>query len=156
MWQRIQTLYFILVLLLMVAAILLPNAEFYNAASNTDYQLDMRGVVQLNEEGMATKTIGNSPLTILFGIILFLSAYTITQFKNRRKQIRMATLTLFLLIIYIGVLTAYILTAKNRLDVEVRLLLPVAFPAIALIFNYLGMRGVAKDEKLVRSLDRLR
>ncbi len=156
MWQRIQTLYFILVIGLMTAAILLPNAEFFLQEKNITYQLDSRGMVELDEQGAAKGVIGTNPLTFLFGFIIFIALYSIISFKNRRRQIRMVTVNLLLLIIYIAVLVIYIMVAKNKLNAIVTWNYPVIFPLIALIFNYLGMRGVAKDEKLVRSLDRLR
>ncbi|HHT22230.1 MAG TPA: DUF4293 domain-containing protein [Bacteroidales bacterium] len=156
MWQRIQTLYFILVIGLMTAAILLPNAEFFLQEKNITYQLDSRGMVELDEQGAAKGVIGTNPLTFLFGFIIFIALYTIISFKNRRRQIRMATINLLLIIIYIAAMVIYIMVAKNKLNAIVTWNYPVIFPLIALIFNYLGMRGVAKDEKLVRSLDRLR
>ncbi len=156
MWQRIQTLYFILVIGLMTAAILLPNAEFFLQEKNITYQLDSRGMVELDEQGAAKGVIGTNPLTFLYGFIIFIALYTIISFKNRRRQIRMATINLLLIIIYIAAMVIYIMVAKNKLNAIVTWNYPVIFPLIALIFNYLGMRGVAKDEKLVRSLDRLR
>lgn len=157
MWQRIQTIYFILVIGLMTAAILLPNAEFFVPEKNISYQLESRGMVVLDEQGAAkTVTAATNPLTFLFGFIVFMAFYTILSFKNRRRQMRMATINLLLIIIYIVAMVIYILVAKNKLNATVTWNYPVIFPVIALIFNYLGMRGVAKDEKLVRSLDRLR
>ena len=156
MWQRIQTLYFILIIILMITSILLPNADFYSAANNITNKLDARGIVELNQQGEAVKMIGSNPCMIIFGIILFLTTYCIAAYKNRRKQIRLATINLFLLLIYIIVLAVYVFVAKNKLNAEVTLLYPAIMPLIALILNYLAMRGVAKDEKLVRSLDRLR
>ncbi len=156
MWQRIQTLYLVLVVFLMLAAIILPVAEFYSESSNTSYQLDMRGMVQQNPEGESDGVVGSNPMTFIFGLVLFLASYSITLFKNRRKQMRMATVNFFLLIIYVVAFAIFIYLAKGKLDAEVKLLYPAIFPVIALIFNYLAMRGIAKDEKLVRSLDRLR
>jgi len=140
----------------MTAAILLPNAEFFLQEKNITYQLDSRGMVELDEQGAAKGVIGTNPLTFLFGFIIFIALYTIISFKNRRRQIRMATINLLLIIIYIAAMVIYIMVAKNKLNAIVTWNYPVIFPLIALIFNYLGMRGVAKDEKLVRSLDRLR
>ena len=116
MWQRIQTLYFILVIGLMTAAILLPNAEFFVQDSNIAYQLDSRGMVELDEQGVAKGVIGTNPLTFLFGFIIFIALYSIISYKNRRRQIRMATVNLLLLIIYIAVLVIYIVVAKNKLN----------------------------------------
>ncbi len=68
----------------------------------------------------------------------------------------MATINLFLIVIYMAVLASYIFFSQNKLDTDITWKYPVVFPVIALIFNYLAMRGIAKDESLVRSLDRLR
>ena len=68
----------------------------------------------------------------------------------------MATINLFLIVIYMAVLASYIFFSQNKLDADITWKYPVVFPVIALIFNYLAMRGIAKDESLVRSLDRLR
>ena len=68
----------------------------------------------------------------------------------------MATINLFLIVIYIAILAVYIFFAKNKLEADITWKYPVIFPVIALIFNYLAMRGIAKDENLVKSLDRLR
>ena len=68
----------------------------------------------------------------------------------------MATINLFLIVIYMAVLASYIFFSQNKLDADITWKYSVVFPVIALIFNYLAMRGIAKDESLVRSLDRLR
>lgn len=156
MWQRIQTLFFVLVIILMTASILLPNADFYNSAKNITYQLNSRGIVVLNTTGDTQVTVGTSPCTYLFGIILFLTTYCIASFKNRKRQFRLATLNFVLILVYIGVLVAYIFVAKDKLDADIIWRYPVILPVIALIFNYLAMRGVQKDENLIKSLDRLR
>ncbi len=156
MWQRIQTLYFVLVIILMIAAVLLPNALFYNPGTGITYQLDARGMVELTQQGTAKGILGTNPCVFLFGIILFLTTYCIATFKNRKRQLRMATINLFLIVLYIAVLVVYIFFANNKLEASLSWKYPVIFPVIALIFNYLAMRGIAKDENLVKSLDRLR
>ena len=156
MWQRIQTVYFILVIILMTAGILLPNAEFFNSAQNSTYQLDSKGIVEMNAQGIVEKSITTNPCTFIFGMILFLATFCIFNYKDRKKQMRFATINLFSIIVYIIALVVFIVYAKNKLDAQVSVFYPVVFPVIALIFNYLAMRGIAKDEKLVRSLDRLR
>ncbi len=156
MWQRIQTIYFILVIVLMTAGILLPNAEFFNPTQNTSYLLDSRGIVELDAQGGAMKSIATNPCTFIFGMILFLATFCIFNYKDRKKQMRFATINLFSIIVYIIALAVFIFYAKNKLSADVSLQYPVVFPVIALILNYLAMRGIDKDEKLVRSMDRLR
>lgn len=156
MWQRIQTVYFVLVILLMTAAILLPNVLFANITNNINYLLDARGLLQLDANNYPIKTIGANPLVYLYGIILFLATFSIGGFKNRKRQFRLATLNFILIIIYCAVLAGYIYYAITQLDATYALQYPVVFPVLALIFNYLGMRGIMKDEKLIKSMDRLR
>lgn len=156
MWQRIQTLYFILVIILMTVGILLPTAEFFNAEKNIMYQLDSRGIVELTAEGSAGKLAATNPLTFLYGLILFVVTFAIFKFNDRRVQLRLATIGLILILLYIIAFAIFVYFAQNKLNADFTLKTPAVFCVIALIFNYLAMRGVAKDEKLVRSLDRLR
>jgi membrane-associated HD superfamily phosphohydrolase len=156
MWQRIQTLYFILILILMSVAILVPSVHFFNLEKQTHFMLDSRGVLLLNSEGIAEKTFTTNPCTYLYGILLFLTTYIIFQYKNRKKQFRLATLNFILIFAYIVIYFVFVIYTKGKLNVDLELKYPSVLPIIALILNYLGMRGISKDEKLVRSLDRLR
>ena len=156
MWQRIQTVYLVLVIILMIASVLLPNADFFNSTKNLTYQLDARGIVELSQQGEAKGAVASNPCIIVFGMILFLTTYCIFSYKNRKRQLRMATINLFLIVIYISVLAAFIFYTQNKLETEVSWNYPVVFPVLALIFNYLAMRGIAKDVSLIKSLDRLR
>jgi hypothetical protein len=55
------------------------------------------------------------------------------------------------------VLAVVIFVGKNKLvGTELTLKIPAVFSIVALILNYLAMRGIAKDENLVKSMDRLR
>ncbi len=156
MWQRIQTLYMILVIGLMIASIILPNVEFFDSAKNITYQLDGRGLLKMDNQGFAVQTIAVNPTTYLFGIILFLSTFVIMKYKNRKQQFRLATVNLILIFIEILITAGFIVYAKYQLNIDFALKYSAIFPVIALIFNYLAMRGIMKDEKLIKSMDRLR
>ena len=156
MWQRIQTIYLILVILLMTAGILLPSAEFFNAGKNITYLLDSRGIIEITEQDTFNKLASTNPLTFLFGLILFVTTFSIFKFQDRKKQFRLATISTILILIYIIAFIVFIFYAKNKLNADFSLQYPAVFPVIALILSYLAMRGISKDEKLVRSLDRLR
>jgi hypothetical protein len=41
-------------------------------------------------------------------------------------------------------------------DIKVAFKIPMSFPLIAIILDYLSIRAIGKDEALVRSLDRIR
>jgi len=157
MIQRIQTVYLILVAVLMTLAAVLPVAEYFDVAKNIVYQLDMRGFVQLNPDGTFLSAISTNPVTFIFGIILVVTIMTIFKYKNRKQQFRLCTINFLLILIYTIVLAVVIFVGKNKLvGTELTLKIPAVFSIVALILNYLAMRGIAKDENLVKSMDRLR
>ena len=157
MIQRIQTVYLILVAVLMTLAAVLPVAEYFDVAKNIVYQLDMRGFIQLNPDGTFLSAISTNPVTFIFGIILVVTIMTIFKYKNRKQQFRLCTVNFLLILIYTIVLAVVIFVGKNKLvGTELTLKIPAVFSIVALILNYLAMRGIAKDENLVKSMDRLR
>jgi len=157
MIQRIQTVYLLLVAVLMTLTAALPVAEYFDAVKNISYQLDMRGFVQLNPDGSFLSAVSTNPATFVFGIILVVTLMTIFKYKNRRQQFRLCTINFILILIYIILLAVVIFMGKNKLaGTEMSLKIPAVFSLVALIFNYLAMRGIAKDENMVKSMDRLR
>ena len=117
----------------------------------------MRGFVQLNPDGTFLSAISTNPVTFIFGIILVVTIMTIFKYKNRKQQFRLCTVNFLLILIYTIVLAVVIFVGKNKLvGTELTLKIPAVFSIVALILNYLAMRGIAKDENLVKSMDRLR
>lgn len=94
--------------------------------------------------------------------IVALSLLNIFLYNNRKLQIKLGYLTAFLFIpvfVFMG-LHGYAIFQKNMPTVETdpstNMTFWIGLPVIALIFLLLAIRGVKKDEKLVKSLDRLR
>ena len=157
MIQRIQTVYLVLVAVLMTLAAALPVAEYFDTVKNISYQLDMRGFVQLNPDGSFLSAVSTNPTTFVFGIILVVTLMTIFKYKNRKQQFRLCTINFILILIYIILLAVVIFMGKHKLaGTEMSLKIPAVLSLVALIFNYLAMRGIAKDENMVKSMDRLR
>lgn len=102
--------------------------------------------------------IFDSPaLLALFGIGGGLALISIFLFKNRGLQMR---LTIFSFIAtLIGIVMAAIFFMQNSNDVGEAAIndeVGIYLPAAALIFTLLAYRFINKDEKLVKSMDRLR
>ena len=100
----------------------------------------------------------SSSWAVLFaaGLAALLSLITIFLFKKRKLQIKTSYILLFLLaLVYI---IYFIFDQKSLLttDFFLNTRLSFVFPLIAIILVYLAIRGIKKDENLVRSLDRLR
>ncbi|MEO7922617.1 MAG: DUF4293 domain-containing protein [Chitinophagaceae bacterium] len=82
---------------------------------------------------------------------LILSTITIFLFKNRKQQLQLCLLGI---LVAVGMIVLYILQ-MNKL-VKPVLALFCAFPFLVLIGYYMAYRDIRKDEKLVKSLDKLR
>jgi cation transport ATPase len=136
MLQRIQTVW---LLLAAVSGILTLNFSFYSGvqAGNNAFHI-------LNAKENNIILI----LTVATSVAAFISIFL---FKNRKLQLRI-TITCILASILIVVL--YFLQIKNYSTGAYTLWSIFAF-AIP-VFLILAARGIYKDEKLVKSLDRLR
>lgn len=94
-------------------------------------------------------------LAILGGLI---AGLTIFLYKNRSLQIRLSYLTLVLAIVLpiVAILLFYGEATKNYLNVNIDDGLGIYLPLVAIISTILAIRFIRKDEKVVKSMDRLR
>lgn len=93
---------------------------------------------------------------VVLSIVLALA--TIFSFKKRTTQLKLGRFMIIsiVLVVFLSILLFYLdfkkLAPGTEVTVEYGYLLPVS----ALIFTYLGIRAIRKDESLVRSSNRLR
>ena len=147
MIQRIQTV-FLLVAELLVA--LLFFLKFADLSVNEElYTFTVNGI--FNDD---TMVFNGLPIMIFIGLILFLHLVIILMYKKRVLQIRMLVFTIILLLGLFGMF--FYFTYAGFTGAQVAFKVPVAFPVIAVILDYLAIRAIGKDEALVRSLDRIR
>ncbi|MEM9527068.1 MAG: DUF4293 domain-containing protein, partial [Bacteroidota bacterium] len=103
----------------------------------------------------ASYTIFDAPLLIgLFAFAGVVLLATIFLFKNRPLQMKLTLAGIVLVAFAIGYGAYQLFT-----DSAAALATPdigVALPVLAIIFSFLAQRYIKKDEKLVRSADRLR
>jgi len=155
MIQRIQSLYLFTIVILSGFTLLTPVANFVDLTKNLYYLLDYKGIYLVQPGGNIFES-STWALTAIATIIPIISLITIFSFKNRIKQIRFSVINMFLMIGYYIVLFIYVWFASERLNAEWSLRFATIFPLINLIINYLAMGAIGKDEKLVKSLDRIR
>lgn len=136
MIQRIQTVW---LLLAAACAFLTMKFPFYYIGTNPDLASD-----QFNA---TTKMI----LLILTAILGTLSLFTIFVFKQRKLQIWLSILAL---IISIGNILLYFNYKKEYAGGGLALTSVLAF--IIPVFLFFAIQGIYRDQKLVRSMDRLR
>lgn len=156
MIQRIQSLYLLIATLLTGSLFFLTLAQM--ATMEELYELTWRGIY-LNEAGEEAPRliIPAWALSILTILATGLPIVTIFLFKKRMIQIRLCSLELGFLLGLSGMIYYMGRTGSNELGAsELAFKVPLVLPLVAMVFVYLAMRAIGKDEALVRSMDRIR
>lgn len=93
---------------------------------------------------------------VLMGLTAVFSLLNIFGYRNRRRQIRLCWLCMaFVFVFYIAAVALYNLE-ELPFPVSVREWLALGLPAVADLFTLLASLGIQADERLVRSIDRIR
>lgn len=148
MIQRIQSIWFLLAAITILCLLFVPIMGVVSSAGY--HTLYGSGLKTTGAEGSAT----NIPLLISTVFAGLISLVNIFNFRNRKLQIRIALLNI-ILILALSVWFFQIVNGINgatQLDLEPGIYLSL----VAIIFTLLAIRGIKKDEKLIRSADRLR
>lgn len=142
MIQRIQTLWLTLVV---IASFLTIKFPIYSG-----------NMLDTSNTGGATKwveltAVNNIIILILTIAVAVASGFIIFLYKNRKQQLRFTLLTL---LVAIGILALYYKEAQEFVTGNISLTCLLAFSTPVLLI--LAAIGIYKDEKLVKSTDRLR
>jgi len=147
MIQRIQTVYLLVSVILLGMLFWFPLAEI---SSGTDvFQFNINGIFKGTE-----KIFNGLPLFLFLSLIVILHIYVIFRFKKRIQQMRILGFTIILLLGLFGLFFYFAYSGFKGATVSFGI--PVAFPVVAAILDYLAIRNIGKDEALIRSVDRLR
>jgi hypothetical protein len=156
MIQRRQTLYLLIVVVLLALTMALPLGRFL--AGDTELVFS---AFSISETG-GDKLMGNYPLVLLATLATLVPLVTIFFYKRRMVQLRLCFSEFVLLTGLQGFIAWYLLHANSGLegagegDVMVAYSVPAIFPLVCIVFVWLALRGILKDEALVRSMDRIR
>jgi peptidoglycan/LPS O-acetylase OafA/YrhL len=85
----------------------------------------------------------------------FIGALSIFSFKNRKRQILLNTISIIINALLIGVLAYWLLNLSGGIHFPEKGIEPI-FPLIAVICLLIANIYIRKDERLVKSVDRLR
>ena len=99
------------------------------------------------------------PLGIFNGIIILVIFISIFLFKKRRQQMRLVKLSILMNVILVGLIFfvyASLIGKTLNTSADYSGDVGIYLPLICLIMLILANRGILNDEKLVRSVDRLR
>jgi peptidoglycan/LPS O-acetylase OafA/YrhL len=101
-------------------------------------------VVNLN----AQTTIWNTTMTVVAGLLAMAAIFL---FNNRKLQLRLTYLTT---VVTLGLLTLYLIQTGQFANGTISLWCIFYFAVLLCLI--LAARGISKDEKLIKSMDRLR
>jgi len=152
MIQRIQSVYLLIVTILLGSIFAYPLAELLSSDGQL-FIYNFNGLSIENEPGMYLLTV---PPVILLAITILISFVSIFLYKKRVLQMRLNSFNIILMLGYLGLNYYYIHNFSKQLDGVVSYQITAIFPFIAAIFTYLAIRAIGKDEALIRSMDRIR
>lgn len=136
MIQRIQSIYLFIVTVLSIVIC------FYPYASIGDRELTFwtSGIYQ----GLCT-------------IIPMVTFAAIFFFRKRILQMRLCSFACILMLFQaIYMIASFFIASEGCMEGNCHLNFPVVVPFINIILTYLAVRGIGKDEAMVRAADRLR
>ncbi|SIQ73608.1 MULTISPECIES: DUF4293 family protein [Chryseobacterium] len=88
-------------------------------------------------------------------VLVITGALSIFSFKNRKRQILLNTISIIINALLIGVLAYWLLNLSGGIQIPEKGIEPI-FPLIAVICLLIANVYIRKDERLVKSVDRLR
>jgi len=154
MIQRIQTIYLLIVAILIGILYFFPIASFVVEQDMSMYNLSVKGLIP--DVAGAKPLFRALPLIIFISVIIITSTITIALYKRRMFQIRLCIINIILLLGLQIFMFYFVSVSKHQLGSSTSFSLIFVFPIISAVLNYLAIRRIAKDESLVRSMDRLR
>ena len=147
MIQRIQSVYLLLAGIIPAFTFCTPIITFSNGSSLMSY------AITGTEEHFISCPWGVLAFTVLS---ILTALFTIFNYKNRPRQIRLCNLLLiFILLLYVSIL-AYSYAFENRHNVSMSYSIGLLLPLISYVSGWLARRAIRKDEALVRAAERFR
>ena len=134
MIQRIQSVYLLLIVVLNAVA------SFFHS--------------KLNELVDAIDSISFEYL-MFFGVVLVLALWSLISFKSRSLQIKLSIANLFLNSVVLGFLTYILLTLPGEFNFSQKGIW-ILVPFISIVLIVFALKGIKRDEDLVKSADRFR
>ncbi len=150
MIQRIQTLYLLLAEAVLIVCLCLPIGSIEPQGMGSFHLLYNIGIYQ--EQGFVVRPILFADIVIT----AILSSATVCMYRRRPLQMRLCKVGILLCLLWYAyyAYSAFIGLQANGNIFHVRL--AASFPLIAIILMVLAHRSIKADERLVKSMDRIR
>ncbi len=162
MIQRIQSVFLLLVAVTMVAMLFFPMWQKVDTEQKEKITITPLTIVHDKENASGEVEVVSEkpiyPIAVLAVVAAAIALFSVFKYENRLTQMKLGALNSLVIGGSLGFAVYYIFDAEKLLPMAA----PAAylpgfyFTAAALFFNALANRFIRKDEKLVRSADRIR
>jgi hypothetical protein len=155
MWQRIQTVFLLIAIISLIAAILLPIWVHHDNLDQTHTLSAFHYSIRGKSGAIITDFLPYCATAILAIASITISIIEIRKFKNRILQMKLGALnSLFL----VGTIACSFFFSRELAQTFQggRFGLGMWLPGIAVLCNLLANRFISRDEKIVRDSNRLR
>ena len=155
MIQRVQTIFMLIVVVITAAIFFLPIAVFTNEAES--FKLTLTGI-DGSDAIKQTVNVNTIPLIISVVVGAIFSFINIFLYRKRLLQIKINRFAILLFSLYLALMYfLYIDKIKTLFTVDnTSLMLSAALPIVNIILLFLANVRIRRDDKLVKSADRLR
>jgi hypothetical protein len=151
--QRVQTLYLLMVTVLVSMTAVLPLVDLIGNDKKVYYQ-NALGVFETIGEG--AKVDGTFSLQLILLLVVILVAIAIFSFRNRIFQLRVSYVCAALIALFYALFFLYETSIQTAFNAVANYRIALALPSVALILIWLAIKGIKRDEELVKSLNRIR
>ena len=155
MIQRIQSVYLFLAVVATALMFLFPLAEFFGSSNFMlyAYKIDFYDP----DPTLILSPYFLMPFMSVLVLIILLSLTALISFKNRKRQLALSKIAMGLTLLLIGgYFFGYIALLEKSVGNPPNYEYASFIPAIIFLFLMLANRGIQKDEKIIKSMDRLR
>jgi hypothetical protein len=145
MIQRIQSVWLLIAALLTAGLFGFDMYHAHTLVNGVDTLVEIR--------------VNNDYLQLLLALIITLLPFAaIFMFKNRKRQQNLIMLTLVLTLGFLAYMVIKVTNLNNQVPQPTKgsYWIGAVLPVISMVFLIMANNGIKKDEKLVKSLDRLR
>jgi len=156
MIQRVQSIYIILSIIVVFVATLFPFGSY-----EIGDQIVSFGAFGWKSENnllisSQPEVFSNYPYFIGYLLTISLSIFTLLKYKNRNSQLSLGKANYFVLLITIIYMFLSVTISEEIVSEDPTYGVGLYLLVSAIPFIFLANRGVKNDEKLIKSLDRLR
>lgn len=159
MIQRIQTIY-LAVVLLISAVLFIPSIApivIVKSTSASSFSVVLSLIGISTDCTFIDQPASYISLLVLNCLIILFTLFAIFKFNNRPLQVKLCYFSIFLVfLLWGGMYTFTNMIETKTADPRSVFLLGFYLPPLQVILHFLAANAIKKDEKLVKSADRLR